>query len=223
MTSYLVGLVGAGIGPSLSPALHEREADHHGLRYLYRTIDIADLGLDASAAGDLVRTARRLGYTGLNITHPCKQTVIDHLDELSPEAARLGAVNTVTFDGERAIGHNTDSTGFARSFARGLPEAPTRRIVQLGAGGAGAAVAHALLNLGAGRLTVVDERESRATSLAADLVNRYGAGRARAASAGELAGYLSGADGLVNATPVGGIEEIPGEKIFSCSSPTRRR
>ena len=131
--------------PSLSPPLHEREADLHGLRYLYRLIDIADLGLDAEAAGDLVRAARQLGYTGLNITHPCKQTVIKHLDELSPDAAMLGAVNTVVFDGDRAIGHNTDWTGFARSFTRGLPDASTRRIVQLGAGGAGAAVAHALL------------------------------------------------------------------------------
>jgi shikimate dehydrogenase len=203
MTSYLVGLIGAGIGPSLSPALHEREARHHGLRYLYRTIDIDALGLDAGAAGELVRTARRLGYTGLNITHPCKQTVIEHLDELAPEAAELGAVNTVTFEGDRAVGHNTDGTGFDRSFARGLPGAPTRRIVQLGAGGAGAAVAHALLTLGAGHVAIVDERMDRATSLAAELTRRFGAERARAGSAGDLAELLTDADGLVNATPVG--------------------
>ena len=203
MTSYLVGLIGAGIGPSLSPALHEREADHHGLRYLYRLIDIAELGLDAGAAGELVRTARRLGYTGLNITHPCKQTVIGHLDELSPEAAELGAVNTVTFEGDRAVGRNTDWTGFARSFARGLPGAATRRILQLGAGGAGAAVAHALLTLGAGRVSIVDEREDRAASLVTELTRRFGAERARRGSADELAGLLRAADGLVNATPVG--------------------
>jgi shikimate dehydrogenase len=203
MTSHLVGLIGAGIGPSLTPALHEREADRHGLRYLYRLIDIADLGLDAGAAGELVRTARRLGYTGLNITHPCKQTVIGHLDELSPEAAELGAVNTVTFEGDRAVGRNTDWTGFARSFTRGLPGAPADRIVQLGAGGAGAAVAHALLTLGAGHVVVVDEREDRAASLVAELTHRFGAGRARTGPAGDLAGPLAGADGLVNATPVG--------------------
>ncbi|MGH3378782.1 MAG: shikimate dehydrogenase [Actinoallomurus sp.] len=203
MTSYLVGLIGAGVGPSLSPALHEREADHHGLRYVYRTIDIDDLGLAAGAAGDLVGTARRFGYTGLNITHPCKQTVIEHLDELAPEAATLGAVNTVTFDGDRAIGHNTDGTGFARSFARGLPGAPARRIVQLGAGGAGAAVAHALLTLGADRVTVVDEDEARATSLAVDLARRFGAERAHAGTAEDVPGLFAAADGLVNATPVG--------------------
>jgi shikimate dehydrogenase len=201
MSSHLIGLIGSGIESSLSPALHEREADQHGLRYLYRIIDVPVA--DADDAGRLVRLARRFGYTGLNITHPCKQTVVAHLDELSPDAATLGAVNTVTFDGDRAIGHNTDWTGFAQSFARGLPDAPTRRVVQLGAGGAGAAVAQAMLTLGADRLTVVDARPERARALAVELERRFGAGRARAASPGELAEVLGGADGLVNATPNG--------------------
>ncbi|MDP9841972.1 shikimate dehydrogenase [Streptosporangium lutulentum] len=203
MTSHLVGLIGSGVGPSLSPPLHEREADFHGLRYLYRLIDLAELGLGAEAVGDLVRGARRFGYTGLNITHPCKQTVIEHLDELSPDAAMLGAVNTVVFDGDRAVGHNTDWTGFAQSFARGLPDASTRQIVQLGAGGAGAAVAHALLTLGADRIALVDVQPDRAVSLAAELTLRFGAGRASAAAPGALAGLLPEADGLVNVTPTG--------------------
>ncbi|MFE1882203.1 shikimate dehydrogenase, partial [Streptomyces diastatochromogenes] len=148
--AYLVGLIGSGIGPSLSPALHEREADRQGLRYLYRLIDIDALGVPPEAVGDLVRAARDLGFDGLNITHPCKQLVIEHLDALSPQAEALGAVNTVVFEPQgRAVGHNTDVTGFAASFARGLPDAPLREIVQLGAGGAGAAVAHATLTLGA--------------------------------------------------------------------------
>jgi shikimate dehydrogenase len=203
MNSYLVGLIGSDIGTSLSPALHEREADRHGLRYLYRIIDIAGLGLGAASAGDLVRAARQLGYTGLNLTHPCKQTVIDHLDKLSPEAAELGAVNTVTFDGDTAIGHNTDGTGFARAFERGLPGAPVRSVVQLGAGGAGAAVAHALLTLGGESIAVVDKEKARARSLVTALTRRFGAERARAGSPGDLPELLRGADGLVNATPVG--------------------
>lgn len=203
MTSYLIGLIGSGIGPSLSPALHQREADHHGLRLLYRRIDIDRLGLGADAAGDLVRDARRLGYDALNITHPCKQTVIPHLDELSEDAAALGAVNTVVFDGERAIGHNTDWSGFAHSFARGLEDVPTRHITQLGAGGAGAAVAHALLTLGADRITLVDADPERAAALAAELVRRFGARRADAAPPNRLTDLLAGADGLVHATPTG--------------------
>ncbi|MFD5870998.1 MULTISPECIES: shikimate dehydrogenase [unclassified Streptomyces] len=201
--SYLVGLVGSGIAPSLSPALHEREADRQGLRYLYRLIDIAALGVPPERTGELVRSARAMGYDGLNITHPCKQQVLAHLDALSPQAEALGAVNTVVFEGDRAIGHNTDVTGFAASFARGLPDAPLERVVQLGAGGAGAAVAHALLGLGAGRLTVLDAVPERAAALAASLDRHFGPGRAASADLLDIADRTAGADGLVNATPIG--------------------
>ncbi|WP_181649079.1 shikimate dehydrogenase [Streptomyces sp. WAC00263] len=203
MDTYLVGLIGSGIGPSLSPALHEREADRQGLRYVYRLLDIDALGVGPEAAGDLVRAARDLGFDGLNITHPCKQLVIDHLDELAPQAAALGAVNTVVFEGGRAIGHNTDVTGFAASFARGLPDVPLERVVQLGAGGAGAAVAHAVLTLGAGHVTVVDAMPDRAADLAAGLNRHFGAGRAAAATPDALGGLLARADGVVHATPTG--------------------
>ncbi|WP_030452892.1 shikimate dehydrogenase [Herbidospora cretacea] len=231
MTSYLIGLIGSGIGPSLSPALHEHEADHHGLRYLYRRIELT------APIGDLIRAARLSLYDGLNVTHPVKQTVIDHLDELSPDAAKLGAVNTVLFRDGRAIGHNTDWTGFAESFRRGLPGAPIRHVVQLGAGGAGAAVAHALLTLGAERLTVVDVDLTRAEELASRLnapdlppdatpaarpttrrnMPEYaGAGRLRAAASGELPALLAEADGVVNVTPVG-MAAYPGTPLDPAS------
>ncbi|MFI5802011.1 shikimate dehydrogenase [Streptomyces sp. NPDC051561] len=203
MTAYLTGLIGSGIGPSLSPALHEREADRHGVRLVYRTLDIDVIGVAPEAVGELVRAAGRLGFDGLNITHPCKQLVIEHLDELAPEAAELGAVNTIVFRGGRAIGHNTDVTGFARSFARGLADAPTDDVVQLGAGGAGAAVAHALLRLGVGRLTLLDADPARAAVLAAVLTSRFGPGRARSAPTAGAAECLAAADGLVHATPTG--------------------
>jgi shikimate dehydrogenase len=215
--SYLVGLIGAGIGPSLSPALHEREADRQGLRYLYRLIDIDALGVTPDAVGDLVRAARDLGFDGLNITHPCKQLVIEHLDALAPQAEALGAVNTVVFEGGRAVGHNTDVTGFAASFARGLPDAPLERVVQLGAGGAGAAVAHAMLTLGAGHVTVVDALPDRSADLAASLNRHFGAGRAAAAGPERLAALLGGADGIVHATPTGMAAHpglpLPGELL----------
>ncbi|MBW8794776.1 MAG: shikimate dehydrogenase [Streptomyces sp.] len=202
--SYLVGLIGSGIGPSLSPALHQREADRQGLRYLYRLIDIDVIGVPPQAVGELVRAARDLGFDGLNITHPCKQLVIEHLDALAPQAEALGAVNTVVFEADgRAVGHNTDVTGFAASFARGLPDAPLERVVQLGAGGAGAAVAHATLTLGAGRVTVVDAVAERAVELAGSLNRHFGAGRAVAAGLDRLPDLLTGADGLVHATPTG--------------------
>ncbi|MFJ4782541.1 shikimate dehydrogenase [Streptomyces sp. NPDC088794] len=201
--SFLVGLIGAGIGPSLSPALHEREADRQGLRYLYRRIDIDELGLRPEAVGDLVRAARDLGFDGLNVTHPCKQLVIEHLDALAPQASALGAVNSVVFEDGCAVGYNTDVTGFAAAFARGLPDVPVERVVQLGAGGAGAAVAHAMLNLGAERVTVVDALADRAVDLAAALNRHFGVGRAAAASPERLGELLAGADGVVHATPTG--------------------
>ncbi|MFD4692011.1 shikimate dehydrogenase [Streptomyces sp. NPDC058463] len=203
-SSYLLGLIGSGIGPSLSYALHEREADHHGLRLLYRPLDLDQLSLGADDVGELVRTAGRLGYNGLNITYPGKQTVIPHLDGLSEDAKALGAVNTVVFDADgRARGHNTDWSGFAQSFTQGLGDAPTRQVVQLGAGGAGAAVAHAMLTLGAGQLTLVDTDPGRASALATRLTARFGPDRAAAAPRERLAEILAVADGLVHATPTG--------------------
>src|SRR5258708_5466703 len=110
--SYRVGLIGAGIGTSLSPALHEHEASCLGLAYDYRVLDIDTLGVDPRDVGELLDQAREAGFDGLNVTHPCKQLVLEHLDALSDEAAALGAVNTVVLRGGRAVGHNTDTSGF---------------------------------------------------------------------------------------------------------------
>ena len=200
---FLVGLVGTGIGPSLTPPLHEREADELGIRYLYRRFDLDQLRLPAEAIGDLLAAARLAGYDGLNVTHPCKQLVLPHLDELSADAEALGAVNTVVFTDGRAVGHNTDWSGFARSFDRGLPDAALHRVVLLGAGGAGAAVAHALLTLGVRRLTVLDVDQKRARRLAASLRERFGADRAEGGDLDALPAALARADGLVHATPTG--------------------
>jgi shikimate dehydrogenase len=201
--SRLIGLIGSGIGGSLTPALHEREARAQGLCCLYRIIDLDVLGLTAADTPALLTAAHRLGFDGLNITHPAKQIVLDHLDELSPDAAALQAVNTIVFGDGRAVGHNTDWSGFAQSFARGLAGVAADQVVLLGAGGAGAAVAHAALRSGTRVLTVVDLDGDRAASLAADLGRRFGPGRARAAGPGELASVLPGADGLIHATPTG--------------------
>jgi shikimate dehydrogenase len=197
VTSYLIGLVGTGIGPSASPALHEREADELGLRYVCRLLDLDVL---RRPVADVLDAARLAGFDGLNVTHPAKQAVLPHLDELSPEAEALGAVNTVVFGHRgRAIGHNTDASGFARSLSRGLPDVPRDDVVLLGAGGAGAAVAHALLSSGVGRLTVHDVDDERATKLVGALRHRFGADRA---GTGGL-DAVRRADGLVHATPTG--------------------
>src|SRR4051794_24928614 len=202
-TRHIVGLIGADIGPSLTPPLHERAADRLGLPYFYERIDIAALGLAPERVGELVRAAGQLGYSGLNVTHPCKQLVVEHLDALSSDAQTLGAVNTVVFDAGRAVGHNTDWPAFQRSFVRGLPDVPTGRVVLVGAGGAGAAVGHAALSLGAGSVAVVDAEPERAAELSAALARRYGDERAHAADAERLEAELATADGLIHATPAG--------------------
>ena len=202
-----LGLIGAGIGASLTPSMHEREGAEQGLRLIYRKIDLDVLGLDATALPDLLLAAERMGFHGLNITYPCKQAVIPLLDELSEDAKALGAVNTVLLrDGER-IGHNTDWSGFAAAFQRDLSGAALGKVVLLGAGGAGAAVAYALLSLGVGRLGVFDTDTSRVYALLAALEARFGAGRAFAA--GDVLQEVSEADGIVNATPVGMLK-LPG-------------
>ncbi len=92
-----MGLVGTGVGPSLTPPLHMAEAAELGLGYVYRTIDLADLGIAPDRVGEVLRWARDLGFDALNVTHPCKQLVLPHLDAVDPLAAALGAVNTVLF------------------------------------------------------------------------------------------------------------------------------
>jgi shikimate dehydrogenase len=193
---YEVGLIGAGIGASLSPALHEREAREQGLRYRYRLIEIED-----GDVGALLERARRDGLHGVNVTHPVKQEVVPHLDALSADAAALQAVNTVVFDGERATGHNTDTTGFAESFARGLAHAALDHVVLLGAGGAGTAVAYAALRLGVRELAIVDVDDERARAC----TDQLGSDRARVGTLDDL----DDADGLIHATPTG-MEAHPG-------------
>ena len=199
--SLLLGLIGSGIQASRTPALHEREGAEQGLRVIYKLIDLDELHLQADALPDLLQAAERMGFAGLNITHPCKQRIIPLLDELSPDASALGAVNTVVLKDGRRIGHNTDWWGFAENFRRGLPDVKRDRVVQLGAGGAGAAVAHAALTLGTGHLVIFDVEPDRARRLAADLATRFGAGRVEAGE--NLTTALAAADGLVHCTPTG--------------------
>jgi shikimate dehydrogenase len=209
--SYLVGLIGSGIGGSLSPAMHEEEGRQLGLNYVYRRIDLEALRLDASALPELLVAAERMGFNGLNVTYPCKQSIIPLLDDLSDDARALGAVNTVLLKDGKRIGHNTDWSGFKRGFERGLPGVSMERVVQLGAGGAGAAVAHAAVTMGARELTLFDVDAARAASLAADLQARFPSARVKAGvSAGDsLADAMAAATGLIHATPTG-MAKLPG-------------
>jgi len=206
---YLVGLVGQGVGPSLTPALHMAEGRAHGLDYVYRTIDLNAVGVAPQRIGEILEWARTLGYDALNVTHPCKQLVIPHLDELDDAAAALGAVNTVIFGDDEVVGYNTDAPGFTTGFTEGLPGAEVANVVLLGAGGAGAAVGHALLDLGVEHLAVVDVDVDRATVLARDLASRHSHARVDASAFDKLSVLLPGSDGVVHCTPTG-MADHPG-------------
>ena len=151
MTSFLVGLLGEGIQHSLTPPMHVTEAELLGVGYEYRILDLLELGEDPRSTPEIVRRARDDGFAALNVTYPCKQLVIPVLDELSPEAARLDAVNLVLFRDGRMIGHNTDWTGFRSALTAGLPGERMETVTQVGTGGAGAATAYALLSVGVKR------------------------------------------------------------------------
>ncbi|MPQ69134.1 MULTISPECIES: shikimate dehydrogenase [Pseudomonas] len=208
--SVLAGLIGAGIQASRTPAMHEQEGDAQGIRYVYRLIDLDALKLDVNGLPELLKSAERMGYTGLNITYPCKQAILPLLDELSDEARGIGAVNTVVFREGKRIGHNTDCLGFAEGFRRGLAQAARHRVIQMGAGGAGAAVAHALLSEGVGQLAIFEVDPSRAQALVDNLNAHFGAGRAIVGR--DLAAALAAADGVVNTTPVG-MAKLPGTPL----------
>ena len=200
-----VGLLGRGIAASLSPLMHEREGRRLGLDYRYHLIDFDLLGLDDAQLPDILAEARALGFSGLNVTYPFKQAVLPLLDGLAPDAAAIGAVNTVVL-GSRTIGHNTDCWGFAESFRQGLPGAALGNVLQLGSGGAGAAVARALLQAGTRRLAIYDTDPARAQLLAARLRDQLGAD---AEAVDDVAAAARLADGIVNTTPVG-MTKMPG-------------
>ena len=209
-TQFLTGLIGRGIQRSRSPRLHEEEGRAQGLGLIYKLFDFAALDWEETKVPALLDALQLAGFAGVNVTHPYKQAVIPWLDELSEQAARIGAVNTVVFRDGRRIGFNTDVTGFSAGFRAGLPGAKLGHAVQMGAGGAGAATAHALMHLGLERLTLIDLDRDRAERLCANLNAHYGAGRASAREALEAA--MESADGVVNATPIG-MAAYPGSSV----------
>jgi shikimate dehydrogenase len=193
---FLTGLIGAPIKHSASPAMHEQAADALGARCHYQLIEVA--GADRAQLRGLLDGARHLGFAGVNITFPYKEAVVDLLDELSPPAAEMGAVNTVVVRGHKLVGHNTDMTGFERAASSLVAESGHGAVAVIGAGGVGKAIAFALARLGVSEVRIFDTDRTKAASLA----SLMGAHRGISV-AGSVADALHGAVGLVNGTPVG--------------------
>jgi shikimate dehydrogenase len=195
------GLVGRAIKASRSPWLHEQEARAQGLELTYELFDFTERGLGDDELEPLLREIAAQGYLGVNVTYPFKQAVLPLLDDLADCARSVGAVNTVAMRDGRLIGYNTDKTGFEESLAEGLPNAELDRVLQLGAGGAGAAVANALLSLGAKQLEIADVDMARAKLLADRLNHEHGSDRVIACDLASL--NTVDVQGIVNTTPMG--------------------
>jgi shikimate dehydrogenase len=207
----LVGLIGANILKSLSPAMFEHACAAAGIQGHYHLMDLDQL--PGRTLKDVLHACRTAGFRGLNVTYPCKETVLPLLDEVSAEARQIGAVNTVVIAREgRTVGYNTDRIGFRRAFEDELGAEAVRgkAAVLVGAGGAGRAVAFALLDLGARTLLVHDARPEAAEALA-EALRRF-AGPERAATVLDVEAALARSAGIVNATPVGMLG-IPGNPL----------
>ena len=197
----LAGLIGRGIGGSRSPHIHEAEAAAIGLPLVYRIVDFDALNYPNDKLGEVLQLLQEIGFDGVNITHPFKQQVMSCVDTASKEAIAIGAVNTIVFrEGARA-GFNTDWSGFRASMLDNLRDAKLDRVALIGAGGAGAAVAYALLRMGVRRLTLTDQDQTRAAELAGRFAGLFREQVVLAVNRADVA--LQDADGVVNASPVG--------------------
>lgn len=189
--------------------MHIQEASAQGFCCDYRLFDMESPEYDGIGLAALLDRIVSEGYAGVNVTYPFKIEIIPLLDDLSPNAAAVGAVNTVVLRDGRRVGHNTDLWGFAESFRQGLGDAEHDNVLLLGAGGAGVAVAHALADSGVAHLCIHDTDHARAEALAKQVSsNRVGV---RAEAVSDLAPYVreQRPDGIVNATPMG-MAKLPG-------------
>ncbi|HLW92253.1 MAG TPA: shikimate dehydrogenase [Roseiarcus sp.] len=193
----LLGLIGAPIAHSASPAMHEAAAAALGFRCFYHLIEVA--GADRAKLRLMVEGVRALKFAGVNVTYPYKEAVAPLLDELAPSAADVGAVNTIAVRAGRLIGFNTDRSGFAKGARRTLGDIAGQGVALFGAGGVGKAIGAALIGAGVKDIRIVDREPAKARALA-DVLSARNVAAKPCASADEA---LEGVHGLINATAVG--------------------
>lgn len=131
-----IGLIGTPVEHSMSPAMHNTSFEHLGIDYVYLAYEVPEEAQLEWA----IKGMRAMGFAGCNVTMPYKTKVGKFLDELSPAAEIMGAVNTVVFKEEKAIGHNTDGAGFMRNVSEAGVEVTGKKMTLVGAGGAGSAI-----------------------------------------------------------------------------------
>lgn len=208
--SALVGLIGQGIAASRTPAMHEAEAARIGVNMVYKLLDTDGMGTDAPGLEELLRYARYFGFSGLNVTYPYKQAIMPLLDELSDVSVAVGAVNTVVIRNGRMTGYNTDYWGFRESFQTEMRGELRECVLLLGAGGAGGAVAQALMDVGVAHLMISDVEAAAAQTLTERLARQFPDRKIEATT--DIEAAAAHAKGVVNATPVG-MAKLPGSPI----------
>lgn len=185
----VVGVIGDPVGHSRSPAMHNAAFDALGLDWVYVAFPVP-----RGAGGAAVRAVPTLGLAGLNVTMPHKADAAAACDDLAPEAAALGAVNTVVDAGGTLVGHSTDGDGFLRALDDDGVTVAEERVLVLGAGGAARAITHALGRVGA-HVTVAARRRDPGRSAAALAPDGVAVGL------DEI--VVDRFDVIVNATPLG--------------------
>jgi shikimate dehydrogenase len=203
--TVVVGVVGDPISHSLSPLLHNTAFAALGLDWVSVAFRVPD-----GQVGAVLDALGPLGIVGISVTMPHKGAVAAHLQELSPVARRLGAVNCVVNRGGSLQGDNTDGQGFLAALERAVGFEPAgRRCMVIGAGGAARAVVLALAEAGAAEVAVVARRREAADTAAALAGPR---GRAVSAEA------VTGAELVVHATPVGMLGTPPSAPLVPAES-----
>jgi shikimate dehydrogenase len=194
----LFGVLGDPVDHSLSPAMHNAAFAATGLPHVYLRYRVP-----LAALPEALGEARQLGMRGLNLTVPLKEAVLPLVDALTPEAARIGAANTLVLDGRRVVADNTDGRGFLAAL-RGRVALRGAHAVLIGAGGSARAVGAALAGSGCTRLTIANRTPARAEALA-ERLRRLGRADTRVVGLEALAGgdVLADAALVVNTTPVG--------------------
>ncbi|RKR03424.1 shikimate dehydrogenase [Kushneria sinocarnis] len=194
-----LGLIGQGIRQSRSPDLHERLGRLVGQPVQYDIVEAGDQ-TDFSLSRQL-DTLRAQGYRGTNITYPFKEQALNFADRVGEGARRVGATNTLIFEGDRISAENTDFTGFISAWRFSFADRQPDEVIQIGAGGVGRAVAHGLAQLGALSISIVDTDSARAHALADELGSV-----ARVTPPDRVSAAIRRGNGLVNCSPVGHVD-----------------
>jgi shikimate dehydrogenase len=201
----ICALFGQPVAGNPTQYMIEKAFSHHGLDWRYLTLEVAPQDL-----GDAIRGMRAMGFRGGNVTKPHKVAVVEFLDDLSPPAALMGAVNCIVRDDRRLLGENTDGKGFMQSL-RSLIDPAGKRVVLLGAGGAARAIAVELALAGAAELTIVNRTPQRGAALA-ELLGQKTPLQARHVTWEDEYAVPAEAQILINATSIGfenGAERVP--------------